>query len=79
MDFYISSLPTKAVLYLDKVLDWDQEGVEKHLDKIAYQMIEWEQKLAIELEMTEVDIHDIKERYQKSGRLQRYVIFGPSF
>ena len=72
LDFYVSSLPTKAVsLYLDKVLDWDQGGVEAHLDEIAYQMIEWEQKLAVKLEMTEVDIHDIKERHRENGRLQR--------
>ena len=57
---YLSSLSDAAQLYLDKVLDWDQGGVDTHLNEIAYAMIDWETKLSSLLKLTDVQIHDLK-------------------
>ena len=42
-------------------MDWGHEGVDKDLNEIADQMIEWEEKLSAPLGLTGVDIHDITE------------------
>lgn len=74
---YISSLPDKAQSYLDKQLDWDNEGVDKDLDEIAKQMIDWEEKLSTLLMMPDYEIYDIKEENKrKRPRLQRYGCMG---
>ena len=68
---YVSSLPPSARLYLEQVLDWDHEGVEKDLSEISDHMLDWEEKLATHLELTTIDIHDIKVAYNRVPALQR--------
>ena len=62
---YTSSLPASAQTYLDRQLDWDQEGVDRHLNLIAESMIDWETKLSTPLGLTEVQIHDLKAENPK--------------
>ena len=69
---YKSTLPPHVIPYLKELLDWDHEGVEQDLREIAYHMIDWEGNLATLLELTDVDIHDIK--YINNPELQRYNI-----
>ena len=71
MSSYLSSLPADAMPYLDNQLDWDQEGVDRHLNQIADTMIHWEEKLSTLLSLTEVQIHDLKEKYSQKPILQR--------
>ncbi len=44
-------------------MDWDQEGVDRHLNQIAETMIDWEIKLSSLLNLTDVQIHDLKKRH----------------
>ena len=68
----MSSLPTSVQPYLDKVLDWDQEGVDKDLIVIAHHMLGWEEQLSAQLlGLTQEDIHDIKEIFFQQPELQR--------
>lgn len=69
-DAYISSLPPGAKLFLDKQLDWDNEGVDKDLSEIADQMLHWEE-ISVYLRLTDIEIHDIKALRRESIRLQR--------
>ena len=62
---YVSTLPSAALPFLDKVLDWDHDGVDRHLSKIAEYMIDWEAKLSFLLGMTDIEIHDLKEIHSK--------------
>ena len=57
----MSTLPACARPHLELVLDWGHEGVDKDLNEIADQMIEWQEKLSAALGLTGVDIHDITE------------------
>ena len=56
--------------HLDKKLDWDNQ-VDKDLIAIAHHMLKWEERLSADLELTDVDIHDIKEKNPKNFALQR--------
>ena len=58
---YVATLPACARPHLELVLDWGHDRVEKDLSEIADHMLNWEEKLAAHLELTPVDIHDIKE------------------
>ena len=62
---YVSPLPATAQSYLDNQLDWDQEGVDRHLNQIADTMLHWEEKLSTSLGLTEVQIHDLKKNHPK--------------
>ena len=62
---YLSSLPADAVPYLDKQLDWDQGGVDRHLNAIADTMIDWEEKLSALMCLTPVEISDLKGENSK--------------
>ncbi len=53
---YVFSIPACARPHLELQLDWGQD-----LYEIAHHMIEWEEKLAAPLGLTEVDVHDITE------------------
>ena len=64
-DWYVSSLPDNALPYLEELLDWDNEGVDKDLFGIAYHMIHWEETLSAHLGLTEVDIDDIQHEWRK--------------
>ena len=62
--WYVSSLPASARSYLDRELDWSHGGVEKDLSEIAEHMLGWDEKLSAHLELTHIDIHDIKETHE---------------
>ena len=55
---------------LEQVLDWDNKS-DTDLIKIAHFMLEWEEKLCPHLNLTEVDIHDIKDIHKDKPELQR--------
>jgi hypothetical protein len=56
---------------LDQQLDWDHEGVDRDLNKIAYHMLDWEEKLGTYLGLTVVEVHDIKAKHPNNPELQR--------
>ena len=66
----MSSLPACVLPHLEFQLDHGNEGVEADLYEIADQMINWEEKLAAPMGLTEVDIYDITEGI-RSLKLQR--------
>lgn len=68
----MSSLPVSVRCYLCRQLDWDHEGVEKDLHKIADSMLNWEEDLSAALCLTAVDINDIKAVHLNNPALQRY-------
>jgi hypothetical protein len=70
---YLSNLPASVRAHLNQQLDWDNKGMNKDLIKIAYHMLGWEERLVTHLELTDVDIHDIKARNQGKPEMQRYV------
>lgn len=68
LEWYVSSLPPDAHPYLEMQLDWDND-FDRDLIEIANFMISWEDNLATHLELTAVDIHDIKN--ERNIKLQR--------
>ena len=70
---YLSSLPDSAFPFLERELDWNCDGVEKDQSEIAEHMLGWDEKLSTHLELTHIDIHDIKQMYPNQPVLQRYV------
>ena len=56
---YVSSLPASVHPHLRRQLDWDHKGVDRDLNEIALYMLDWEQKLSVHLELTDVNIYDI--------------------
>ena len=69
----MSSLPPGIRLLLEKQLDWDSEGVGKDLHAIAHHMLDWEVKLSSHLNLTDIDVSDIKEEFLRKPELQRSV------
>lgn len=69
---YVSSLRAAAASYLDKELDWDHEGVDRHLNRIADHMIDWEVKLSTLMNLTFFEISDLKANNSADVCLQRY-------
>ena len=67
---YVSSLPPALRPHLEYQLDYDND-VDRDLREIAHHMLGWDVKLAKHLELTEVDISDIKEEDPKKPELQR--------
>ena len=65
-------LPPHAFLHLDKELDEDHKGVDKDLNEIAHHMLDWEVKLVSYLDLTQIDISDIKKKHPTEPELQRY-------
>ncbi len=61
---YVASLPPGRRPFLEKELDWDSEGVNRDLHEIAHHMLDWEVKLSSHLNLTDIDISDIKEELQ---------------
>ena len=55
---------------LDLVLDFDNDGVSKHLGQIADSMYEWEGPVAEQLGLTPADVAAIKAKYPGELRLQ---------
>ena len=68
---YVSSLPPPSRPHLEREIDYENDGVDKDLNEIAHHMIDWEEELSAHLELTQVDIHDIKAIYRDSPALQR--------
>ena len=52
------------------VIDSENDGVPKHLGKIADCIYEWEGKIAAELMLTNADVASIKAKYPNNLRLQ---------
>ena len=70
---YLSILPVAAHPSLEKVLDWDHEGVDKDLSRIADSTgTDWEVTLAVPLELSWLDIEDVKRKYHQDPKLLRY-------
>lgn len=63
------SLPAAMRPYLKGQLDWDNNE-DRDLCEIAYHMLDWELWVPIHMNLTEVDIRDIKET-NKEPELQR--------
>ena len=59
---------------MDKVLDFEYNGVSKHLGRIADAMYEWEGPIAEQLKLTKVDIAAINKKYPGELKLQTYVM-----
>lgn len=57
---YVSLLPECARKYLKEQLDWDNKGVDHDLNDIADKMHDWEEKLSAKLELTPIEIGDLK-------------------
>ena len=55
---------------LDKVLDFENDGVSKHLGQIAESMYEWEGPVAEQLGLTPADIAAIKKEHPGELKLQ---------
>ncbi len=71
---YESSLSPAAQANLDKKLDWDHGDVNKDLEQIADYMLDWEEKLAAKMALTEMDIFNLKAG-TSNGILLRYSQF----
>ena len=55
---------------LDKVLDFENDGVSEHLGQIAESMYEWEGSVAEQLSLTQADIAAIKAEHPGKLKLQ---------
>ena len=55
---------------LDQVLDFENDGVSKHLGQIAESMYEWEGPVAEQLGLTPADIAAIKKEHPDKLKLQ---------
>ena len=55
----MSSLPSSARPHLELEVDWGHGGEDKDLSEIADHMLDWEEKLAVSLGLTEEDVQDI--------------------
>ena len=63
----------KDALHLNKEIDFCNNGVPKHLGRIADSMYEWEGRIAEELGLTKADVANIKTKYPMDLKLQMYV------
>ena len=60
---------------LDMVIDSENNGVSKHLGRIANAMYEWEGRIADELGLSVVDVAEIKLKHPSNLKLQTYVLY----
>ena len=67
---YCGSIPERNRHKLNKRLDFEHDGVQKHLGEIAGSMDEWEGRVAEELMLTKVEIASIKTDYPLKLNLQ---------
>ena len=63
LQHYCESIPEKNRHKLNKRLDFEHDGVQKHLGEIADSMDEWEGRVAEELMLAKVDIAYIKTEH----------------
>ena len=59
---------------LKKKLDFQHEGVEEHLAKIADAFVDWEINLANLMGLTRIEVEDILAVDVSKPRLQRYIV-----
>lgn len=67
---YFDSIPEESRYKLDKQLDFEHDGVQTDLGKIADSMDEWEGLVADKLQLTRSDIAAIREKYPKELKQQ---------
>ena len=72
----IVSIPESSRWKVDREIDFENKGVQggtidKHLGKIATQMIDWEGTIGDSLGLTRADKKDIMDRYPQKPELQR--------
>lgn len=60
-------------VYRGQVIDFQHEGVSKHIGHIADFMYEWEGPVAEQLSLTLADVATIKTKYPTELKLQTYV------
>ena len=71
---YIARTPSEKRYILEKKLDYQHDGVEKDLEKIADAFVDWEINLATLLELKQnPDVRDILAVNQTQPILQRYL------
>ena len=70
LQHYCDSVPAENRYKLDRELDFEHDGVQKHLGEIADSMDEWEGRVAEELMLTKVEIASIKTEYPGQLNLQ---------
>ena len=63
---YVSSIPASNRYKLQKQLDFEHGGLEKHLGVIADSMINWREKLATALELNPVNVDIIVKNNQNN-------------
>ena len=73
----IVSIPESSRWKVDREIDFENKGVlggtiDKHLGRIAAQMIDWEGTIGDNLGLTRADKKDIMDRYPQKPELQRY-------
>ena len=69
---FISHLTPQARKFLDYRIDQGHKGVNKDLNTIAEQMVDWKEKLSDPMELTRAQIHDIEMgQYRDNHELQR--------
>ena len=76
-ELIIISIPESSRWKVDREIDFENKGVQggtvdKHLGRIAAQMINWEGTIGDNLGLTRVDIANVKEKYPQNPELQRY-------
>ena len=72
-DQCVRELPDSARQYLDKVLDWDNKGVDKDLEKMSHLVTDDVKiKLLSELEIPDEDMQKINEDFPNKELLQWY-------
>ena len=62
---HVSSIPADNQHKLSKKLDFEHEGSDVHLEKVADSMINWREKLATPLGLSEAEVHAIMSDNQK--------------
>ena len=70
---YISRIPKENRYMLQRKLDFQHGGVEKHLNKIADAFVNWNENLADLMGLTRIERDDILTVYANRPILQRYI------
>lgn len=68
---YLDAYDLTSSPHLEKMLDWDNDGVKKDLYEIARHLTEWEVKLVAPLGLTPTEVSDIGVKYPREPELQR--------
>ena len=68
--YYLNDLFLVSSHSLNQVLDFDNNGVSKHLGRIADSIHEWEGPVAEQLDLTPADVAAIKTEHPGKLKLQ---------